>query len=197
MTLLSSTSVKNLFSLKSLRSASAYKALHAQALGEVRTPTSSDLAELAEFVAPLNRAKRQLAKTLRFLALPLARLILCFGGLIWMFGVESFELGATLALLALSAVITALPAVDTDDPELDALAEALQPLKSLEGCQIALALAKAHPACQQYRQEVLSEGREFRKLDLMVMKNLELLAARQKVADRSRRRCQELHAIAG
>lgn len=189
--------MKNLFSLKSLQSACAYKALHAQALGEVRTPTSSDLAELAEFVAPLNRAKRYLAKTLRFLALPLARLVLCFGGLIWMFGVESFELGATLALLALSAVVTALPAVDTCDPELDAIAEALQPMKSLESCQTAIALAKAHPVCQQYRQDVLSEGREFRELDLMVMKNLENLAARQKLADICRQQCQELHAIAG
>lgn len=76
-----------------------------------------------------------------------------------------------------------------------AVQQALAPLEGLETCERALTLAKQVPACNNYRDTVLSQGREFLNVDLMLMEKMAAYQRTSAYKEQSRNVCKELHGI--
>lgn len=79
--------------------------------------------------------------------------------------------------------------------DVKAVQQALTPLESLETCERALTLAKQVPACKNYRETVLSQGREFLKVDLVLMEKIAADLKAAEYQEHSRNVCKELHGV--
>lgn len=81
--------------------------------------------------------------------------------------------------------------------DVKAVQQALTPLKSLETCERALTLSKQVPACNNYRETVLSQGREFLNVDLVLMEKIAADLKASEYQEHSRNVCKELHGVLG
>lgn len=180
-------------SIKPLKQTSVYQMLKSKGSSSVRAPSIEQVAETAAAVRVLSSKKDVAAKVSSGTLAGMAIIVLALA--ITSYG--SFEQGLRLlaASFCFGLMFVIREFVRWYFEETLEMMQELVPLKELADCERALTLAAGFPPCKAYRKSVLSEGREFLKLDLTLMEKLAQDWNSQASNARAHQLCKKLHGI--
>lgn len=179
--------------LARLKKSSIYQALTSSPDTEISAPSAAEIAEITPLIKSLSNMKLNLA-----IALNLGSLGCAIAAIVLMLTSEQATVDVIYVLAAFGgcAVMHIGKWMASRYFEcVEELNQGLEPLKDVEACERALQLVAIFPVLNNYRQSVLSQGREFLCLDLALMEKRADVLKVQADSDYAQQVCKKLHDV--
>lgn len=181
--------------LKALKATAAFKVFQASGTKDIPVLSAEEIAQASPVAHYLKKKNDWIYNCfVGFLAVYTA--FLCI--LVFITPPSTPELRVTIGYAIVAILLVAVIAKVAGEAyyeEVPKFVQTLKPLNELGECERALALAKQFTGCNDYRESVLGQGREFLVLDLNVMERIAKNVEDATRSDRTIKACKELHGI--